>query len=280
MAIIGLSKPYIAPYSNTGSTVTYSTPILIGKAVNMSLSLNSGDSNVLYADNAPAESDNQFSGGTLTLTTDDLSADAMMSIFGAKEESISASGVYFVSSQSTKVDLGVLGTTGLVVAGDNPAVRSIVVPSKAIQPQESADGYIVLSDIELLNSVNLSQFILQQTEGKGGFANFGNVVINNCKVNAITGHFFACNNRDMTLGNFVVENSDFLLNITTSGSAVGAYIFNSGAKVSTINNVVFHNNVFQNIASASTLNRFRMINSESSGVGSTVKDVKITIKPS
>lgn len=93
MAVIGLSKPYIAKYSNTGSTVTYTAPTLIGKAVNMSLSLNTGNSNVLYADNAPAESDNQFSGGTLTLTTDDLSADVMMSIFGVKEEAISASGV-------------------------------------------------------------------------------------------------------------------------------------------------------------------------------------------
>lgn len=93
MAVVGLSKPYIAKYSNTGATVTYTQPTLIGKAITMTLALNSGDTNVLYADNAPAESDNQFSGGTLTIGTDNLSAEAMMSLFGAKEEAISASGV-------------------------------------------------------------------------------------------------------------------------------------------------------------------------------------------
>lgn len=190
--------------------------------------------------------------------------------------SITAGGIYFVGPGSTIVNLGVLGTTGLVVAGDNPGVRSKVNPSKAIQPQEKADGYIVLSDLELINNENLAQFILQQTEAKGGFANFGSIVINNCKVNTVTSHFVACNNRDMKLGNFIVENSDFLMNITTAGSTVGAYIFNSGAKTSTIDNVVFHNNVFHSVASASTLNRFRMINGESSGAGLTLKEVTVT----
>lgn len=59
----------------------------------MSLSLNSGSENILYADNAPAESDNQFSGGSLTIGTDNLSAEAMLSIFGTKEEAIDADGV-------------------------------------------------------------------------------------------------------------------------------------------------------------------------------------------
>lgn len=93
MAVVGLSKPYIAKYSNTGATVTYTQPTLIGKAITMSLSLNSGSENILYADNAPAESDNQFSGGSLTIGTDNLSAEAMLSIFGTKEEAINADGV-------------------------------------------------------------------------------------------------------------------------------------------------------------------------------------------
>lgn len=93
MAVVGLSKPYIAKYSNTGTTVTYTQPTLIGKAITMSLSLNSGSENILYADNAPAESDNQFSGGSLTIGTDNLSAEAMLSIFGTKEEAIDADGV-------------------------------------------------------------------------------------------------------------------------------------------------------------------------------------------
>ena len=189
---------------------------------------------------------------------------------------ISSSGIYFVAPQAKNVNLSVLGTTGLVVAGDNPEVRSTVVPSKAIQPQEKADGYIVLSDLNIVNSASLAQIILQQTEAKGGCANFGSIVVNNCKVNAVTSHFISANNRDMTLNNLVVENSDFMMNITTSGSTVGAYIFNSGGKASKINSVLFDNNVFQNIATESTLNRFRLVNAESSNAGAELGNVTIT----
>lgn len=88
MAIIGLSKPYAAVYSNTGSTVTYSSGAVCGKAVSLDISLDDGSDNILYADNAPAESDNQFAGGTLTLTTDDLYASVMKSFLGMEEAAI------------------------------------------------------------------------------------------------------------------------------------------------------------------------------------------------
>lgn len=90
MAKIGLSKPYFAKYSSTGSTVTYSEGALIGKAVELSIELEEGDDNILYADNGPAESANTFSGGSLTLTTDDLMPDVMMKVLGVKEETITS----------------------------------------------------------------------------------------------------------------------------------------------------------------------------------------------
>lgn len=65
MATIGLSKPYYALYQESGGTVTYSGGGLIGKATEMSLELEGADANILYADNGPAESDNQFAGGTV-----------------------------------------------------------------------------------------------------------------------------------------------------------------------------------------------------------------------
>lgn len=89
MATIGLSKPYYAIYSNNGTTVTYSGGALIGKATEMSLELDDADSNILYADNGAAESDNQFSGGTLTITTDDILPAPMLGILGLKEQTIS-----------------------------------------------------------------------------------------------------------------------------------------------------------------------------------------------
>lgn len=88
MASIGLSKPYAAVYSNTGSTVTYSSGAVCGKAVSLEISLDDGSDNILYADNAPAESDNQFAGGSLTLGTDDLYADVMKNFIGMVEEAI------------------------------------------------------------------------------------------------------------------------------------------------------------------------------------------------
>lgn len=89
MARIGLSKPYIATYVNTNGAVTYSARTVLGKFTNIDMSLDSADENILYADNGPAESDSQFSGGTVTVTTDDLRAEAFKTALGLVEESIS-----------------------------------------------------------------------------------------------------------------------------------------------------------------------------------------------
>lgn len=88
MATIDLSKPYIAKYSNNETTVTYSEGTLVGKAVEIGIELEGGDTNVLYADNGPAESDSQFAGGSLTLITDELDPEAMLIYLGLKAEEI------------------------------------------------------------------------------------------------------------------------------------------------------------------------------------------------
>ena len=88
MAKIGLSKPYCAKYGNTGQTVTYSEGALIGKAVDLSIEVDAADDNILYADNGPAESATTFTGGTFTLTTDDLMPDVLADILGLQEETI------------------------------------------------------------------------------------------------------------------------------------------------------------------------------------------------
>lgn len=88
MATIGLSKPYFAKYTNNGGAVTYSAGALLGKYTELSIELDSQDANILYADNAAAESDQQFTGGTATVTTDDLRPDVMIPVFGVKAEEI------------------------------------------------------------------------------------------------------------------------------------------------------------------------------------------------
>ena len=86
MAGIGLSKPYYAKYSANEGVVTYSNGGLMGKYTELNVSLNEGTSNTLYADNAPAETDNQFTGGTASVSTDELPAENLTSVFGAKKE--------------------------------------------------------------------------------------------------------------------------------------------------------------------------------------------------
>lgn len=90
MATIGLCKPYYAKYAADGSTVTYSAGALLGKYTELNIELDSQDANILYADNGEAESDQQFTGGTATVTTDDLRADVMVPVFGVKEEEITS----------------------------------------------------------------------------------------------------------------------------------------------------------------------------------------------
>lgn len=85
MATIGLSKPYYAVYSNTGTTVSYANGAVMGKATEANIEIETTDDNNLYADNAIAETDRAFAGGTLTLSTDDLSQAVSKAILGLKE---------------------------------------------------------------------------------------------------------------------------------------------------------------------------------------------------
>lgn len=144
MAVVGLSKPYIAKYSNEGATVTYTQPTLIGKAITMSLSLNGGAENILYADNAPAESDNQFSGGTLTVGTDNLSAEAMLSLYGTKEEAINADGISTSDAKWLVHDddqiIPYVGFGGVIMKKVNGATKYVAVIYNKVQFQNLNDS--------------------------------------------------------------------------------------------------------------------------------------------
>lgn len=82
MAKVGLSKPYYAKYSASGTTVTYSSGGAMGKAVSASIEPDDGETSYFYADNGPAESARIFSGGTLTLEIDRLLTTVLGAIYG------------------------------------------------------------------------------------------------------------------------------------------------------------------------------------------------------
>ena len=95
MATIGLSKPFFAKYTydEEALTVSYSQGGLLGKAVELSMELEGGNDNILYADNAPAESANTFGGGSLTITTDDLLPEPMAAVLGLTLREVTVEGM-------------------------------------------------------------------------------------------------------------------------------------------------------------------------------------------
>lgn len=82
MAYVGLSKPFYALYSASGTTVSYASGGSIAKAVSASISIDGKDPTVLYADNGPAESAGIFGGGTLTLGIDKLDLSVAAALLG------------------------------------------------------------------------------------------------------------------------------------------------------------------------------------------------------
>lgn len=100
MATIGLSKPFYAVYNNSSGTVTYTAGASMGKATEANIEIETSEDNNLYADNAIAETDRQFTGGTLTLSTDDLSQEVSKAILGLNEQALGE--IAGVTDQSVK----------------------------------------------------------------------------------------------------------------------------------------------------------------------------------
>lgn len=80
----GFSKPYVALYAATGTTVSYSSGRLLARGVEVSVEAEeASEANNFFADNVIAESiSGVFSGGTATLTVDGLLDDTRKMIYG------------------------------------------------------------------------------------------------------------------------------------------------------------------------------------------------------
>lgn len=81
--ITGYSKPYVALYSATGGTITYSSGMPLARGVDVSVEAETGDAVNFYADNVLAESvGGVFTGATITMTVDGLKDNARKLIMG------------------------------------------------------------------------------------------------------------------------------------------------------------------------------------------------------
>ena len=105
MANIGVSQPYFAVYANTNGTTTYTGLKKLGKAVNVDITTEGKDPEILYADNGPAECVPMFGGGTATMEIDELELDVAKDILGLRANG--TTGVIFdADSMAPYVGLG------------------------------------------------------------------------------------------------------------------------------------------------------------------------------
>ena len=79
----GFSKPYVAKYTASGNSVTYSNGQLLARGVSVTISPDSSDDNNFYADNVAAETlGGIFTGGEVTLGVDGLFMSTEQMILG------------------------------------------------------------------------------------------------------------------------------------------------------------------------------------------------------
>lgn len=88
MSVIGVSYPYYAIYHNEGDVVTYSNGGELGRMTEVDVVINTSEDNNLYANNGIAETDRQFTDGTLTVGTDHLSQTVSKAILGVREDDL------------------------------------------------------------------------------------------------------------------------------------------------------------------------------------------------
>ena len=83
----GFSEPYVAKYQNTGTTVTYSGGMKLGRGVSMSVEVESADNNDFFSDDQIAESETGImTSATGTFTVDGLEPEAAALILGLPEK--------------------------------------------------------------------------------------------------------------------------------------------------------------------------------------------------
>lgn len=126
--ITGFSKPVVATYSASGTTVAYTGFMDLARGVDVSLDIETNDDNDFYANNVKAESaGNVFSSGTVTLTVDGLKEAARTLIMGlpaATSVSVGSSSVdvYEFDDRQAKPYIGV----GFIVRFMEDGVTSFV----------------------------------------------------------------------------------------------------------------------------------------------------------
>lgn len=135
--ITGFSKPYFAIYNASGETVTYSTPTIMARGVEVALAPESSEDNNFYADNVVAESlSGVFTGGTVTLTCDHPLPAAIRAMRGLPEAG--EDGWTEDGENASAPYLGVGYIVRYMSGGGTIYVPTVIAKCKLNVPEESA----------------------------------------------------------------------------------------------------------------------------------------------
>lgn len=171
MATIGLSHPFYAKYANNDGAVTYSGGGSMGKFTELQVNLNDADANVLYGNNAPAETDNQFSGGTLDVSTTELLAAVAKDILGVKQEAvgtppaISTTGAMWNIYDDDQVAPN-LGFGGVIKKQVDNQIKWVAFVFKKIQFQTAIQGAVTQGETIEWQTPTLTATIMRSDEAK------------------------------------------------------------------------------------------------------------------
>lgn len=120
--VTGFSKPYVAKYSASGTTISYSSGQLLSQGVSISGSADQADDNNFYADNVISETESGvFTSGELTVTVKGLEQAAERLIMGLPAAD---------------------GTTGLVAYDDQQQIPDVGFGAVVRYMQDGVTSYV------------------------------------------------------------------------------------------------------------------------------------------
>ena len=126
----GFSLPYVALYSASSNTVTYSSGQKLARGVSVTATPETTDDNNFYADNILAESAaGEFTGGTINLTVDGLLASAERMIMGLPAANTSDGFTHYGDDQQIP-DVGI-GFIARYQSGGSVTYTPIIFPRAA-----------------------------------------------------------------------------------------------------------------------------------------------------
>lgn len=134
--VIGFSNPFVALYSATGTTVTYSSGMPLARGVSVSTSVDVSTTDDFYADDASAESGpSTFNGGTVQITADSPLIAAEKMVMGLDEAGTDGFTDY---KSSTVIPFVGLGFVVKYMSGGQTLYTPFVYPKVDFQPFDVA----------------------------------------------------------------------------------------------------------------------------------------------